>query len=160
MGNGRVILDSSQPPVDYENLQREPTPKNFVVDALRGNLGKCPVSELFFSDVNIDALQIGMHNMILNKSCGKYKIGRQSDKELSIIMRAIYLQNSKNSKYDVVGQVRSLNEEVLNFAVPRLLNELEMHDTYLKDIQKMPVPMSYGINTSVTGTKTLELRKM
>lgn len=160
MANGRVILDSSPPPVDFENLRREPTQKNFVSDALKGNIGRNAVSELFFSDVNIDALQLGMHNMVLNKSCGKYNIGRQSDKELAIIMRAIYLQDSVNSKYDVLGQVRHLNEQVLNFTVPRLINELGMHDTYLQDIQKMPVPMAYGQNTSVAGTKNLELTKL
>ena len=152
LANGRVILDTSRPsPADFGI--REPTQKNFVSDALKGNIGKNPVSELFFSDINIDALQIGMRNMVLNKSCGKYKIGRQSDKELTIIMRAIFLQNSVNSKYDVIGQVRNLNENVLNFAVPRLINELEMHDTYLQDIQRMPIPMAYGENTSVAGTK-------
>lgn len=158
--NGRVILDASAPPPDYEALQRGPTQKNLVVDALRGNIGISPVSELFFSDTNIDALQIGIHNMVLNKSCGKYRLGRQSDKELTIIMRAIYLQDSKNSKFDVLGQVRSLNEQVLAFSVPRLLSELKMHDMYINDIQKIPVPMSYGVNTSVAGTKTLEMKRM
>lgn len=156
--NGRVILDTSSHPSDFEIPSA--TQQNLIVDALRGNIGRCPVSELFFSSKNIDALQIGMHNMILNATCGKSRIGRQSDKELSIIMRAIYLQDSQNSKYDVLGQVRRLNEQVLAFAVPRLLNEINMHQTYLSDIQKMPIPMSYGINTSVAGTKNLELKTL
>ena len=159
--NGRVLLPKGEAiPADYETLERQDTQKNFVNEALRGHIARSPLSDLFFSDLNIDALQLGMRNMVLNNSCGKYNIGRQSDKELTIIMRGMYLQTPSNNQYNLVKQVQNLNARVLAFVIPRLLNELQMHDTYLNDISKLPVPLCYGENTSVAGSKYLELKKL
>jgi hypothetical protein len=157
--NGRVNL-SGDIPSDYEAGARENTPKNFKNEALRGNLNRTPLSDLFFSATNIDALQIGMRNMVLDKTCGKHNIGRQSDKELMTIMKGIFLTNSKNIPVALVEQVRELNAQVLAFAVPRLINEINMHEKYLKDISQMPNPLCYGEVTSVKGTKYLELNKL
>lgn len=146
---------------DYPNIAEDtPISKyNFKADVAKGNMGENPVMELFFSDMNVTLLQRGIINMVLNKSCGKYKIGEQSLNELLTVMRATYLQESTNSIVDVVGQVKRLNELVLMYCVPRILNEYEMHVRYIKDINTLPVPMAYGQATSVTGTKTLEIKR-
>jgi len=59
------------------------------------------VSDVFFSTQNIDLLQLGIQNKILNESNGRYRVGRQSDDELKIIMRSIYFQYAKNNIHDV-----------------------------------------------------------
>ena len=159
--NGRVFIgigdttNKQQP--DYRSFVEErSTPSDYEHDAVKGNVASNPVSNLFFSDVNIDALQRGIINMVLNKSCGKLNVGKQSTSELLIVMRAKYLQESINSFIDVVGQVKRLNEQVLVYCIPRIMNELEMHNTYIRDISTLPVPMRHGESTSVAGTKTLE----
>ena len=53
------------------------------------------VSDLFFSGENIDNIQEQIINIVYKKSGGKWKIGRQSDTQLKIIMKSIYLQHSK-----------------------------------------------------------------
>ena len=158
--NGRVNLDiSGKQAPDYNSfVECRSTPTNYVSDATKGNMATTPVSELFFSDYNVDVLQKGIQNMVLNKSCGKYRIGTQSPNELLTVMRATYLQESVNLNTNVVHQVKKLNELVLMYCVPRILSELEMHNLYIKDISSLPVPMRYGENTSVAGTKTLELK--
>lgn len=158
--NGRVVNVDAFGFSDFEVGTNKQTPKNFVNDALRGNLGRGPVSDLFFSDRNIDALQLGLHNMVLDKSCGKYNIGRQSINELLVVMRGIYLQDSKNILHDVVGQVRDLNAQVLAFLVPRIMSELDMHETYIKDVNTMPVPISRGENTGIYGSDPLVMKRL
>jgi hypothetical protein len=156
---GRLNLDISVSQPDYNSfVECRSMPTNYVNDAIKGNMAQTPVSELFFSDYNVQLLQKGIQNMVLNKSCGKYKIGTQSPNELLTVMRATYLQDGLNSIANVVHQVKKLNEIVLMYCVPRILSELEMHNTYLKDISTLPVPMKYGENTNVAGTKTLELK--
>jgi len=146
---------------DYKSYaeNRSHVAYNSVADAVRGNLDANAVSKLFFGEMNVNAIQKGIKNMVLNKTCGKQRIGDQSYAELFQVMRAIYLKDSINSLYDVVGQVRNLNGQVLDFCVPRILTELEMHDTYINDISNLPVPLLYGESTSVAGTKTLELKR-
>jgi len=157
--NGRVDLTSKGATPDYQTIAETRTvPTNYANDAIRGNVGPGPVSELFFSDYNVNALQRGIQNMVLNKSNGKFKIGPQSPNELLTIMRATYLQESINSVAEVVHQVKKLNELVLMYSVPRILSEIEMHNTYLHDVSTLPVPLKYGENTSVAGTKSLELK--
>jgi hypothetical protein len=159
--NGRVFIGPSHSAApDYQNVaEASRTPSKFKDDVAKGNMADGPVMDLFFSELNINMLQKGIVNMVLNKSCGKYRIAQQSTSELLTIMRATYLQESMNSIVDVVGQVKRLNELVLMYSVPRIINEKEMHDRYIKDISTLPVPMAYGQATSVAGTKTLELTR-
>lgn len=117
------------------------------------------VSRLFFSQVNLDALQLGIQNMVLNESEGKLRIGRQSDQELLSIMRALYLKHGKNLPHAVVEQVRTLNNDVLRFAVPRIMNELEMYKTYRKDAQDGPTFFDRPASTNTAGTKIIDVTK-
>lgn len=162
--NGRVDFDTNKQSnyadyASYAESSKSSHISNFAVaDAVKGNLNTNPVSKLFFSEVNVQAIQTGIRNMVLNKTCGKNRLGDQSYNELFQVMRAIYLKDSINSNFDIVGQVRKLNEQVLDYTVPRILTELDMHDAYIRDISKLPTPMLRGESTSVAGTKTLELK--
>ena len=164
MQNGRVDLYNSRGAAassDFPTIaEASPISKsNFKADVAKGNIAENPVMDLFFSDMNITLLQRGIVNMVLNKSCGKYRIGQQSPNELLTVMRATYLQESNNSVVDVVGQVKRLNELVLMYCVPRIMSEYQQHARYIKDISSLPVPMAYGEATSVAGTKSLEIKR-
>lgn len=155
--NGRITFDQSERYDDYKLYNG--TIKSYEHDALKGNIQKNNVSCIYFSKTNIEALQLGIKNMVLNKTCGKIKIGDQSVDELLIIMRAIYLNKSKNSILDPLKQVKDLNSQVLNYSVPKIIEEAKMHTSYINRITQLPVPLEHGEATSVKGTKTLELRK-
>jgi hypothetical protein len=159
--NGLVTFDK---PRRYNDIKivNEATqiPTNFANDALKGNIQPSPVSDLFFSAVNIKALQLGIYNTVLNKTCGKIVIGDQSVNELLTIMRSLYLQESQHSAIlSPVPQVKRLNEKVIMFASPRIISEAQMHKAYLQRTSTLPVPMDHGQSTSVAGTKTLENKR-
>jgi hypothetical protein len=156
--NGRVnILKKGA--LEIPNFQQKQVDnKMFYSEALVGGFEPTPVSNLFFSCNNIDVLQDGIRYAIYKRSGGKYTIGRQSDHDLKIVMRSIYLQYSRNLPTNVVEQVRELNGRVLEWTVNEVLSNLKQYEVYRKDASTLPMPMEYGPLVTQKGTKTLETK--
>lgn len=111
------------------------------------------VSDLFFSEENIEALQSGLRYSVYRESNGTIVIGNQSREELTIIMRSLYLTFSINLDYNTLEQVRALNGKVLDFCVPRVLAEAKASQKYMIDITTQPVPLERGLFTSRAGLR-------
>lgn len=154
--NGLVNAMDSVPSYQFQQPQMNVTenPHNITTR----NLECSEVSSMFFSAENIDLLQNGMRNQILNMSNGNYVIGRQSDDELKIIMRSIYYQYSKNLPYNIKEQVKYLNTRVLEWSVPRILTNLKQDEKYRKDISTLPEPLERSQLPSQKGTRVLEIK--
>lgn len=134
------------------------SPQLYNVSQISGNMEENEVSDLFFSKKNLQALQNGIRYLVYKRSNEKHIIGEQSVTELILIMRSLYVRYGQNLMYNVVDQVRKLNERVLEFAVPKILAELEMYEMYLKDKASLPVPLDRGTNVSSKGEKVLEFK--
>lgn len=115
-----------------------------------------PLNDLYFSRQNIDALQQGIRNLVAERSGGKYIIGKQSEVELQIVMRSVYLEYGRYHPDNILEQVRELNGRVLNFCVPRILEEIRMYNYYRDDISRLPIPLDRGEFASSKGTRILE----
>lgn len=118
-----------------------------------------PVSELFFSQKNVDLLHQGMRYLVYKHSGCKHVISKQSDTELQIIMLGIYKEYAKNNIVQVVRQVRDLNALVLDFAVPRILREIDMHLTFSDEVFRNTLPMDRPQSVSTAGTKLNSFRE-
>ena len=129
--------------------------RNLQDIGIKGNFEKNCVNDLFFSQTNIDALQTGLRNLVSNKTQGKHSIGPQSESELMIIMRGMYLEYGVNLQTDVVQQVKDLNKKVLDYSVPRILVDLEQYEKYVEDASQVHVPMERSTNVSNKGNKIL-----
>ena len=133
--------------------QAEP---NFVEDMLRGNMSPSKVALSFFTPRNVRVLQNEMKQQVFLRSGPKqYRIDDQDVDELKVIMRAIYYQYAKNNTFDIEGQVRELNHMIIEWAVPRILSEVDQYQYYLKDISHLPVPLLQPVNMSTAGQKSL-----
>jgi hypothetical protein len=154
--NGRVKLVNNERIEIYPMSAQNDKKSDFNEEAIKGVHSNNPISQVFFSQTNIDALQEAIRYQVYVKSCKKHVIGRQSDTELKVIMRAIYLDNARHRNYDILPEIRRLNQLVLDFAVPRILQEINMYMTYKNDIDKLPDPMPRGQFQSAKGTKVLE----
>jgi len=130
----------------------------FDDDAIKGLRGRTPVSELFFSDKNFEAIQHGIRYGVYAKTCGKHVIGNQSTEQLIIIMRSIFLQHTRNLPYNIVEQVKELNSHVLEFAIDTIVKELDMYEAYTRDASKLPVPMERSVNVSSKGDRIIEFK--
>jgi hypothetical protein len=139
-------------------------------DIVSGNVSETPVSALFFSKTNMDALQTGICNRVFNQSQGKYNIGKQSETELKVIMRSFYLDSLRGGvplfqdgvqplddpENSVVGRVRKLNMKVLDWSVPRIINNIKQYERYKTDVSQMPKLMDRPSFVSSAGSRSLE----
>lgn len=154
--NGRVIDITKTnyktiPLFDNNNDKKD----NFKYEALQHIQQPSPLSYLFFSKHNMDRIQTEMRYEVWMQSGKKYVIGRQSEIELEVIMRAIWLQYSLNQDKDFKKQINYLNKLVLDYCVPNVLSEVQQYLGYLDNVQKLPNPLPLPENLSSAGTKTL-----
>lgn len=127
--------------------------KDFKNKAINNINQATSISNLFFSEININNLQ----NMIrynIYKLSGQI-IDRQSDTELKIVMRSYFLQYSKNSPDNLKEQLIDLNNHVLNYCVPKVHDEMIQFKGYINDVQNLPMPIERPKNMSSAGTKHL-----
>jgi hypothetical protein len=82
-------------------------------------------------------------------------IDDQSIDELKVIMRAMYLQYSRNLPTGVAEQVAELNQKVVDWSAPHILSAVDHYFFYLDDISHMPVPLAKPQSMSSAGTKSL-----
>jgi hypothetical protein len=158
--NGRVVLESRPsaggPPPPAAFMFQQKGDDLAKVDLMRGNWEENPVSDLLFSVRNINALQKRIRDEVYRRSGAKqWNIDEQDVDELKIIMRSMYYQWGKNLPTDIEGQVSELNTIIIDYAVPRIMSEIQHYLYYLNDIDKMPVPLSRPILLTKAGTKSL-----
>lgn len=159
--NGRVTDTTENTNFELYDIfkESERKPNRWVSDeALKSIHSKSELSELFFSRTNIDTVQEGIRYLVYKKSCGKHIIDKQSETDLIVIMRSIYLQYGEYKPYGIKEQVRDLNSRVLEYCVPKILEEINIYMHYRKDISSLPTPMDRGQFMSAKGTKVLEQR--
>ena len=161
MANGRVDLVSPLPAAQglaAASYWMEPSAganRSLHREAVQGVLTRTPLSELYFSAANAEALQQGLRYKVY-VATGRV-VGRQSDSELSVFMRTTFLQEARHLPTNVMEQVRVLNAQVLAKVVPVVIGNMEQHDAYRRDVSTLPVPLEKGLSTSTRGSRVVEL---
>ena len=131
---------------------------DYCAEVLRGM--ECSVlAKSFFSVSNVEGLHQAMRYEVYRASRGKHVIDRQSNTELLLVMRATYLMNGTNTDKGVREEVAKLNAMVLEYAVPKILQEIEMYLDYKRNAGTMPIPMPRSQIATMKGTRTLEMRE-
>ncbi len=122
---------------------------------LKGNHCDNILNQLFFSQKNMNIIQNGLRYRVWENSNRKHIIGRQSETELVIIMRAIFLQHSKNGQTNIREQIEELNEITITSMLPKVASNVEQYLSYLDNKDRIPDPIPRSVNVSSAGTKTL-----
>ena len=66
--NGRInISGNNENGLAYKNNNEKQNLCNYSTEAISHTTERTPLADLFFSQQNMDILQLGMRNMILNK---------------------------------------------------------------------------------------------
>ncbi len=163
--NGRINLNqrvsvapgSGEGEFNTAFTYRQQTVDSEAHDAVRGNVEITPLNQAYFSSANVQIIQNKIRREVYDRSGGEFLIDPQSVDELMIIMRAMYLQYSKNLPTQIPEQIAELNQMVADWAVPKILAECSMHRTYLKDIQHLPVPLEHPVLMTMRGSKSATL---
>jgi len=132
------------------NIEKSTEYKN----ALVGHFEQSLLSKSFFSADNIDILQKSIILGVYKKSNGLYEIGYQDQDVLKTIMRAMYLQHSKNQCNNITSQIHELNAYVVNYSVPQIYNEATSYIKYKSHVSNIANPIdlpksSYHSNTLI-----------
>jgi hypothetical protein len=154
--NGRVVDINSKHKKQYPLFEQKNNNKNsFKCNVLTGIQEQSELSLKFFSNENIQNIQNLIRYTVYLKTDKKHNISQQSDLDLKVIMRSIYLQHSANLKYYIDKQINFLNKIVVDWSYPRIVNEIDQYVGYVQSLEKLPVPLEHPVNLSSSGTKTL-----
>jgi hypothetical protein len=153
--NGRVTLNNEY--IKDMNMIDKTGEKmnNFQVESLYGIQETSQLNQLFFSKKNMDIIQNMIRYEVWNKTEQKYIIDKQSDIELQIIMRSIYLQHSPNLPNKIKEQIKYLNELVRDWCTEQIIPEVQQYYGYMKEVEYMPMPIDLPLNLSSKGSRTL-----
>ena len=153
--NGRVTLTKGEVK-DMSMIDgKNETMKNFQVEALYGIQETSQLNQLFFCKDNMDIIQNMIRFNVYEKSEKKFVIGKQSDIELEIIMRSIYLQHSPNLPNKIKEQIKYLNDLVVSWCTQQIIPEVNQYLGYIKEIEYMPEPIDLPLNLSSKGSRSL-----
>jgi hypothetical protein len=117
------------------------------------HLQATPLSQRFFSRANVDRLQQAIRAHV-RRAMGLL-IDRQSDEQLLIVMRYVYMQSARH--HGCEEEIARLNALVLREVVPQVGSGAAQYLAYLRDASTMHVPLARGEATSLKGTKTTQL---
>ena len=120
---------------------------SFKSVGVKGIIEENPISNMFFSKLNLDAIQSRIRYELFNKYKNVYDVSiidKQSYDELWIVMRSIYLQFTKNdfSKDKIIEQILFLNDQVFEFCFEQVESQYLQYQGYLKKIKSLPIPMN------------------
>ena len=155
--NAKIYINENENPPNYDLYQNSNQPQSNFQNSLAGIQEDSALSREYFSNRNVNIIQDSIQNRILEESNGQYSIGRQSDLQLQIIMRSIYLSYSKNMNTDINQQVQELNNLVIGEAVSNILPNIRQYLGYRNDISTPRHIISHPINPSSSGEKTYSL---
>jgi len=157
--NGRVNILGPNTDIRFSMSDRIPIDQaTSFRDAMTGNWNNTILSDAFFSAQNIKIIQNAIRVGVYKRSNGNYIIGEQNYDELKIIMRSIFLQNSKNLAINIREQIETLNKLVLDYSINQVYGEAEGYMKYKRDASTLVVPIAMPI-LSYSNDKQLELKK-
>ena len=148
-------MNNTQNVKDMNMIEGNKPNNNFQVESLYGIQETSKLNQLFFSKKNMDIIQNNIRYTVYVKTNKKHIIDKQSDIELQIIMRSMYLQHSPNLEYNYKEQIEYLNKLVVDWCVEKIIPQLEQYIGYLKEVEYMPMPIDLPVNLSSKGSITL-----
>jgi hypothetical protein len=156
--NGRLFIPPNQMGASRYNLfQNQSGVQKLNTSIISNNHSPTEVSTTYFTTENQEVIQQAIITEIYRRSNGQYKIGRQNDNELQIIMSSMYYQYGKNRPDDIVSQVNELNGLVIEECVRIIIPNIQQHLGYIKDITNGIPIMPRPQNVSNAGRNTFSL---
>lgn len=119
---------------------------------------KTPLNVVFFSPANIERIHSEIQNQVFLMSGGKYRIGKQGDDEVRIIMRSYYLMFARNDPTKVAQELDELNKRVIGYCSAKVYSEVDFHDFYMKDLEDFAPAIANPVNVKHYGSNPGELK--
>lgn len=132
-----IDFDLKQLPIAYFN--DNPKANGLRKQLIANNVGidyenQTNLEKIFFSDENIAVINKGIIYNIFTKTKGQYKIAEQSTRNLTIVMRYVFINEARYLPFDIPKQIRELNCRVIDNVVPKIITEITQRTEYLRFI--------------------------
>ena len=156
--NGRVDIKTPNTSKLFQMYDKIPANQCTTFrSATEGLWDSNTLSQAFFSELNIQIIQIGIRAGVYKRSNGQYTIGPQDCDSLKIIMRSVFLQYSANQPNNISEQITELNKIVLDYCIQQVYSEAQGYMTYVNDVSTLVVPIERPVMTS-NNDRQLELK--
>lgn len=156
--NGRVDIKTPNTSKLFQMYDKIPANQCTTFrSATEGLWDSTTLSQVFFSEQNIQIIQNGIRAGVYKKSNGQYVIGPQDCDSLKIIMRSVFLQYSANQPNNISEQITQLNKIVLEYCIQQVYSEAQGYMTYVNDVSTLVVPIERPVMTS-NNDRQLELK--
>ena len=157
--NGRIDIKSQNTNKLFQMYDKIPANQCTTFrNATEGLWQSTKLSDVFFSQQNIQIIQNGIRSGVYQRSNGQYTIGIQDCDSLKIIMRSVFLQHSANNPDNIPQQIHELNKIVLNYCIQQVYSEAEGYMKYIYDVSTLVVPISHPVMPNNTD-RQLEFKK-
>ena len=144
--NGRIDIKSQNTNKLFQMYDKIPANQCTTFrNATEGLWQSTKLSDVFFSQQNIQIIQNGIRSGVYQRSNGQYTIGVQDCDSLKIIMRSVFLQHSANKPDNIPEQIHELNKIVLNYCIQQVYSEAEGYMKYIYDVSTLVVPISHPV---------------
>ena len=167
-----IIDDTDIDKKKYNNPTSVPLNNGVLYKSNTGSLknivGETLLTFLFFSEQNINNIQNIIKNVVYDET--KRVIDKQSNDDLLIVMRQIYMKYSNHPplikitdsqqiqeklKKMYTNEIVRLDQIVVNETVPGIISNLMQYIDYLKTLDKPPDPsILKPIQTNISGTRS------
>jgi hypothetical protein len=122
---------------DYKLIDQQEVPDDYIYwDVIKTFQERNPLMNVFFSKKNLEHLQKLIIKMVNFQSNKLYQISRQNDSELLVVMRSIYIKTPTNpyaTDHNFKRDLCTLNKNVLDWVVPRILVNIQQYLGYVRD---------------------------
>lgn len=142
--NGRVDIITEPPAEVRFQMQEKIAIQNKATtyrEALNGTWEQTKLSQLFFSQENMQILQNGIRAGVYRMSGSKQiVVPPQNVDALKIVMRSTYLQYAEHYPNDITKQIQRLNDIVLDYCVKFVHGEAVAYLKYIQDQSSLVMP--------------------
>ena len=156
--NGKINILGPNISAKFNMMDKIPVNVNTdYTNMLTGTFEKTTLSNVYFSQKNIQIIQNGLRKGVYDKSNKTLLVDEQPTDQIVSVMRSMFFQYSKNLEDNIPQQVEELNKYVINFCVNQVYTEAVAYLKYKEDSSKMYSIMNAPLYSSKTN-KTLELK--
>lgn len=146
VNNGRVDIKTPNTSTLFQMYDKIPANQCVTFrNATEGLWTSSSLSQVFFSQQNIQIIQNGIRAGIYQMSNGQYIISPQDCDSLKIVMRSVFLQYSANLPNNITQQVAQLNKIVLDYCIQQVYSEAQGYMKYIDDASTLVVPISHPV---------------
>jgi hypothetical protein len=153
--NGRIFFEENEFTPGYELFEGSKKKQSCYQDSVSTIQEMTPLSKQYFDIENVEKIQQNIINEIRIRSNNDFNIGRQSDLQLQIIMRSIFLSYGKNLNSNIRTQIEELNKMVIEECIKTILPNIKQYLHYRDEISKPRHIMDLPDSTYLKGSNQL-----